>query len=554
MGCVRQKCHVTNVTYDSFRKRGEIRVKSLLKTTQERALRYLETLDERAVVPTAEAVERLAELNHALPDRPTDPESVLALLDDVGSPATVATAGGRYLGFVVGGCLPAALAANWLAAAWDQPASYTVASPIGARLDALALDWLIDLFGLPAGCAGGLVTGATMANLSGLAAARHAILARQGWDVETQGLFGAPAVQVVVGDEVHASILKVLGILGMGRERVLRVPVDDQGRMRADALPPLSPESIVCIQAGNVNSGAFDPAPEICEAAQQAGAWVHVDGAFGLWAAASPERAWLTEGLAEADSWATDAHKWLNVPYDSGIVFCRHPEALRAAMAVSAAYLAAGEQREPCHYTPEFSRRARGVEIWAALLSLGRFGLADLVDRCCWYAARFEQGLSQAGYRVLNDVDLNQVLVSFGDEERTDRAIAALQAEGGVLVREHGSGRGKRPCASVCLPGPPLRRTWSVAWRPCCGRDLGPRRARNSAKCTKGRGVFGVKTPVVLCWGHILLCVNGDDRIRVIRNPFCSGRRISGTIHPVYRVGEMVSKRRICHGPPDGPA
>jgi glutamate/tyrosine decarboxylase-like PLP-dependent enzyme len=290
--------------------------------------------------------------------------------------------------------------------------------------------WLLDVLGLPAGCGAGFVTCATQANFAGLAAARHAILARQGWDVETQGLIGSPPIQVVVGDEVHVSVLKALTLLGMGRERVIRVPVDGQGRMRADALPPLDDRTLLCLQAGNVNTGAFDPAEEIIPQAKGRGAWVHVDGAFGLWAAAAPARAHLAKGVAGADSWGTDAHKWLNVPYDSGIVFVRDPQHLHAAMSVGAAYLVEGQTREPFHYTPDFSRRARGVEVWAALRSLGRAGLADLIDRTCRYAARFAEGLRQAGYQVLNDVVLNQVLVSFGNPDTTRRVTAAIQEDG----------------------------------------------------------------------------------------------------------------------------
>jgi glutamate/tyrosine decarboxylase-like PLP-dependent enzyme len=270
-----------------------------------------------------------------------------------------------------------------------------------------------------------------MANFAALAAARHALLARAGWDVEEDGLFGAPPVTVVVGAEAHVSLLKALALLGFGRGRVVAVPVDDQGRMRADALPALEGLTIVCLQAGNVNTGAFDPAREVCARARAAAAWVHVDGAFGLWAAAAPRRASLTAGIAEADSWATDAHKWLNVPYDSGLAFVRDPAHLRAAMAPgAAAYLAQGAAREPAHYTPEASRRARGVEVWTALRTLGRTGVADLIERTCQHATRFAEGLRAAGYDVLNEVALNQVLVSFGDDETTRRAIAAVQAEG----------------------------------------------------------------------------------------------------------------------------
>jgi len=414
-------------------RRGEIylnELRDLLNATAERAAQYLEGLSRRTVVPAPEALNRLKELDHPLPVEPTDPARVLALLDEVGSPATVASAGGRFFGFVVGGTVPAALAANWLAGAWDQCAGLVALSPASAALEEIALGWLVDLFGLPAGTGGAFVTGATMANFSGLAAARHALLAQAGWDVEAQGLFGAPPITVLLGEEVHASPLKALGLLGLGRERVIRVPADGQGRMRAGALPRISGPTIVCIQAGGVNTGSFDPASEISAVAHAAGAWVHLDGAFGLWAAASPARAHLTAGINQADSWATDAHKWLNVPYDSGIVFVRHPRHLHAAMAFSAPYLVQGEGREPEHYTPEMSRRARGVEVWAALLSLGRSSLADLVERTCHYATRFAAGLRAAGWEVLNDVVLNQVLVSFGDAETTRRVIAAIQSDG----------------------------------------------------------------------------------------------------------------------------
>jgi glutamate/tyrosine decarboxylase-like PLP-dependent enzyme len=404
---------------------------NLLKTAAERASRYLEGVSERCVAPLPESTARLGELGGQLPNGPSDPAQVIALLDEIGSPATVTTTGGRFFGFVIGGSLPAATAANWLAGAWDQNAGLVVASPIAAALEEIALGWLLDVLCLPSEAGGGFVTGATMANFSGLAAARHAVLKRQGWDVERQGLFGAPEVTVVVGEEVHVSALKALGLLGLGRERVLRVPVDGQGRMRADALPKLSGPTIVCIQAGNVNTGAFDPAEEICAAAHDAGAWVHVDGAFGLWAAAAPGRAHLTSGVAEADSWATDAHKWLNVPHDSGIVFCRNPEHLIAAMSTApAAYLIQDQPREPYHYTPEMSRRARGIEIWAALRSLGRSGLAEMIERTCRHASRFAEGLRAAGYAILNDVVINQVLVSFGDEDTTNRVIAGIQSDG----------------------------------------------------------------------------------------------------------------------------
>ena len=405
-------------------------MRELLEDASRRAIAYLEALDNRRVSPEPKALERLAELDRPLPDEGLDPLDVLRTLDEIGSPATVGSAGKRYFGFVIGGSVPATVAAQWLAAAWDQNGGLRAASPIAAKLEDLSMRWLLDVLGLPAESGVGFVTGATMANFTALAAARHALLARRNWNVEAQGLFGAPAITVIVGDEVHVSVLKALSMLGLGRERLVRVPVDGQGRMRPEALSIKDDNTIVCLQAGNVNTGAFDPGPEIIEIAKRAGAWVHVDGAFGLWARACPSRSFLATSLEQADSWATDAHKWLNVPYDSGLAFCRDEESLRAAMSATAAYLTAGPTREPMHYTPELSRRARGVEIWAGLLSLGRRGLSDLIERDCQMAERFAAKLQAAGCDVLNEVCLNQVLVSFGDAATTNKVIAAVQKDG----------------------------------------------------------------------------------------------------------------------------
>jgi glutamate/tyrosine decarboxylase-like PLP-dependent enzyme len=391
---------------------------------------YLEGLDARGVAPTPEAVAALAALQGPLPPGPTSAETVLHLLHQFGSSATVAKNNGRYFGFVNGGCLPATLAAAWLVSAWDQNASFFVQSPAAITLEATALEWTRELLGLPEGTGGAVVTGATMANFTALAAARHAIYARLGWDVESDGLAGAPPITVVVGAEAHASVIKALGMLGLGRKRVVRVPVDGQGRMRADALPHLDGQTILCLQAGNVNTGAFDPAAAICPAARAAGAWIHVDGAFGLWAAVSPKYRHLTQGFELADSWATDGHKWPNIVYDCGIALVREPAMLRAAMAMEASYLMQGEHREPSYYNPELSRRARGVELWAGLRSLGRSGMAEIVERTSSHARRFAAGLREAGFQILNDVVINQVLVSFGSAEKTLGAVARLQAEG----------------------------------------------------------------------------------------------------------------------------
>lgn len=406
-------------------------IEELLAAAAERASRYLKSLETRRVAPDPRAVARLAAFDVPLPNEPTDALEVLRQLDEIGSPATMAMAGPRFFGFVIGGSLPAALSADWLATAWDQNTGLYNVTPATAVIEQVALKWLLDVLQLPPTCAGAFVTGTTVAHITALAAARHAVLEKAGWNVEADGLFGAPPITVVVSAEAHPTLFKALGVIGLGRNRVVKVPVDAQGRMRADALPPIKGPTIVCAQAGNVNTGSFDPIRQICERAREGGAWVHVDGAFGLWARVAPSRAHLVDGIENADSWATDGHKWLNVPYDSGIAFVHDGETLRKSMAVTAEYLpSVTEHRNPSDYTPELSRRARGVDIWAGLLSLGRSGLAELVERNCRQARRFASGLAAAGVEILNDVALNQVLVSFGDAERTRRVIAAIQEDG----------------------------------------------------------------------------------------------------------------------------
>jgi len=405
-------------------------MKELLTETAARAAAYLDGLAERRVSPDARAVAALSRFDRPLADEPASPQTVVRELDEIGSPATMAMAGPRFFGFVIGGTLPAALAANWLATAWDQNSGLYAPTPATAEIERVALGWLLDVLVLPKSCAGAFVTGTTVAHITALAAARHAVLAQAGWNVEADGLFGAPEIDVVVGVEAHPTLFKALGVVGLGRNRVVKVPVDGQGRMRADALPTMTRPTIVCVQAGNVNTGAFDPIDDICRIAHRSGAWVHVDGAFGLWARVAPSRAHLAAGIEQADSWSTDAHKWLNAPYDSGVALVRDAEALRCAMAISADYLPSSEQRNPSDYTPELSRRARGVDVWAALRSLGRKGLAELVERNCRQARRFADALASCGFEILNEVVLNQVLVSFGDGETTRRVIGAIQADG----------------------------------------------------------------------------------------------------------------------------
>jgi len=402
----------------------------VLSLAAERAQRYVRAADHRRVAPSESAMAALAELHEPFPSLPSNPSDVISKLDELGSPATVSTTGGRYFGFVIGGLLPAALAANWLAGSWNQNAALRVMSPVAAELEDVVLGWVCEALGLPANCAGGLVTCATMANFTALAAARQALLAPDGWNVVEDGMFGAPPIEVVVGAEAHASVLKALSLSGFGQKRVTTIEADSQGRMRKDKLPRLSKRAIVCIQAGNVNTGAFDPAEEICRWAHEQGAWVHVDGAFGLWARVSPRYEHLVRGFEKADSWATDAHKWPNVGYDSGLAIVRDGAALRASMGITAAYLEPGSRREPMHQTPDASRRARGVELWAALKSLGRAGLSALIERTCAHAQRFAQGLEEAGFAVLNNVVINQVLVSFGSSDVTREVIRRIQEDG----------------------------------------------------------------------------------------------------------------------------
>jgi len=405
--------------------------RELLTDAARRASDYLDGLNERCVGPIPGATKRLLDaLDTPLPETPSKAADIIAFLDEYGSPSTVASAGGRYFGFVTGGAMPATLAANYLAGAWDQNCFNSVSSPAVASFEETALRWVKEALGLPISAEGTLVTGATMAHFTCLAAARNRVLKQSGWDVDAVGLFGAPEITVIVSEEAHASLFKVLSMLGLGRDRVTSIPVDNQGRMRSNRLPPISGPTIVCLQAGNVNSGAFDPAKQIIEWAHAGGAWIHVDSAFGIWALASPEYAPLAKGVTGADSWAMDAHKWLNVPYDSGIAIVRDPSALGEAMSISGAYLLASDNRDAINLTPDSSRRARAIEVWAALKSLGRSGLTELVNRNCHQAQRLAEGLHQGGVEILNDVVLNQIVAAFGDDDKTNRVISMVQESG----------------------------------------------------------------------------------------------------------------------------
>jgi glutamate/tyrosine decarboxylase-like PLP-dependent enzyme len=400
----------------------------LLADAASRARRYLADLDNRPVAPDVSGLDAFAE---PLPDGPGDPAATLALLDSAGSPATMASAGGRYFGFVTGGSFPVAVAANWLATAWDQNTALPVMSPVAARLHEVVTGWLIELLELPPDTATAFMTGSAMANTTALTAARDRQLAHTGWDVQANGLFGAPELTVVIGENAHTTLVRALGMIGLGRDRVIRVPADDQGRMRADLLPSrVTGPAVICAQAGEVNTGAFDPFPEIVAWARARGAWVHVDGAFGLWARASSSKAYLTTGLEEADSWATDGHKWLNVPYDCGICLVRRRGDLWRSFATFSGYLPPDDGFEATNHTPMSSQRARQVDVWAVLRTLGRQGVASLIDGSCGHAQTMAARLAEAGLEVLNDVVLNQVLIRAATDERTTALVSAVQQSG----------------------------------------------------------------------------------------------------------------------------
>jgi glutamate/tyrosine decarboxylase-like PLP-dependent enzyme len=404
----------------------------LLADAAQRAIAYAASVDDRPAVPDEQARRGLAAFDEPLPATGTDALDTLRLLAEAGGPATMASTGARYFGFVNGAALPVALGTSWLTSAWDQNAALPAMSPVADRVSAVVRGWLVDLLGLPAGTAVAFVTGATMANAAGLAAGRDAVLAGVGWDVQADGLFGAPPLTVVVGERAHSTLSKSLGLVGLGRSRVTTVPADAQGRLRADRLPDLAGPVLVCAQAGEVNSGAFDPFDAVADWLAERSGWLHVDGAFGLWACADPARAHLVAGLDRADSWATDGHKFLNVTYDCGMAFVRRPEDLRRTFAAAAGYLPASEGYEAMHHTPQSSQRARQFEVWAVLRTLGRDGVAELVARACAAAATIAERLRAGGLDVLNDVVLNQVLVRAGDGPGTAALINEIQADGRI--------------------------------------------------------------------------------------------------------------------------
>jgi glutamate/tyrosine decarboxylase-like PLP-dependent enzyme len=413
------------------RLRSEVDI-DLLKAATTAALEYAATVDDRRVAPDDRAVAALAAFDEPLPDVGFDDSDTLRMLHDVGSPATVATTGARYFGFVNGATYPIALGSSWLVSSWDQNAALPVMSPVAAKLHDVVQGWLVDLLHLPAGTGVAFVSGATVANASCLAAARDALLAGLGWDVQSDGLFGAPEIQVVVGERAHSTLSKSLGLVGLGRTRVVVVPADHQGRLRAEMLPDVDGPVLVCAQAGEVNTGAFDPFDEIADWLAERSGWLHVDGAFGMWALADPSRADLVRGLVRADSWATDAHKWLNVSYDCGIAFVRRLDDLRRTFAATAGYLPPDTGFEAMHHTPQSSQRARQIEVWSVLRTLGRRGVADLVTGACDVATTIAARLRAGGLTILNDVVLNQVLVRLVDGPTTEALIAEIQSDGRI--------------------------------------------------------------------------------------------------------------------------
>jgi glutamate/tyrosine decarboxylase-like PLP-dependent enzyme len=408
-----------------------------LSAAAQHARDFLDSLDDRPVAARVDAAGVRDALGGPLPEHGEDPTAVIDALAAGVEPGLVATAGPRHFGFVIGGALPAALAADWLVSAWDQNSAFHALSPAAAAIEEITSAWTVDVLGLPARASVGFVTGGQGANTTCLAAARHAVLAKAGWDVEGDGLIGAPPIRILCGEQAHATIDTALRLLGLGGNTAVRVAADDQGRMRPDALDDAlarsSGPTIVCAQAGNVATGAFDAFEPIAEACAAHGAWLHVDGAFGLWAAATPSLRHLTKGVDRADSWAIDAHKWLNVPYDGAMAIVADADAHIAAMSLAGPYLVADAgQRDGTNYVPESSRRARAVPIYAALRSLGRAGVAEIVDRNCAGARRMAERLAAIpGTHILNDVVLNQVLIQLpGGDDANRAAVAAVQRDG----------------------------------------------------------------------------------------------------------------------------
>ncbi len=414
---------------------------------------YLDSVDNRRVYPSEEALDQLVKFEESMPENPGDALEILNQLHTYGSPATVATTGNRYFGFVIGSQFPAAVAAKWLSDSWDQCPGLYVISPIVSHLEEICEKWMTELIGFPSDTAMGLVGGTSTATFCGLAAGRNKLLKQMGWDLHEQGLVGSPKLRIVLGEQAHATVFKALSLLGFGKKNLEIVPTDSQGRIDPNQIPHLDQNTLLILQSGNVNSGAFDPLDVICEKAQKAKAWVHVDGAFGLWAAASENKKHLVKGLELADSWSIDGHKTLNTPYDCGMIFCRDREALVSAMQAGGSYILYGENRDPMLYTPEMSRRSRSVELWATLKTLGRKGVEALVDGLCANAVYFGEQLKNAGFRILNDIVFNQVLVACDAPELTLETNKLIQLEGECW------------CGGAIWKGEPVIRVSVCSWK-----------------------------------------------------------------------------------------
>ena len=412
------------------RMRDEIADKKVLEQAKTYAFEYIDEITDRTVFPSQQAIKNLNQFDESMPLSPQSGEEILRRLHEYGSPAAVAQTGRRYFGFVNGNVIPTALAARWLSDTWDQNAALYVMSPVVAKLEQICQSWLTELFDLPRDTVAGLVGGSSVATFCGLAAARYVILNRLGWDVNAKGLFDAPSFRVVVSEQAHGTVFKALSLLGIGRDLLEVIPADTQGRFDVSQMPVLDSRTLLILQAGNVNTGAFDAFDEICQPANEAGAWIHVDGAFGLWAAASEKKKYLTRGIELADSWSVDGHKTLNSPYDCGIILCRHQDALVSAMQAGGSYIQYSGEQDGMLYSPDMSRRARAVELWAALKYLGRSGVEELVDGLCARAAQFAEELDQNGFRVLNDVVFNQVLIACGTPQQTQSTLANIQKSG----------------------------------------------------------------------------------------------------------------------------
>jgi len=406
----------------------EIRDKEIFKQAQQYSLEYLENVFERNVYPTEEAIHNLSKFDEEFPTSSTKAEKVLEQLNQYGCPATTATLGGRYFGFVCGSALPVGLAAKNLGTYWDQSPAMNVLSPIGSKLESVVEKWLIQLFNLPKDSSAGFVSGTSTANLCGLAAARYRILKKNSWDINQKGLYNAPKIRIVTGKQAHSTVLKAIGILGLGQESIEWVDVDNQGRIIPESIPALDENTILILQAGNVNSGAFDDFETICTKAQKADSWVHIDGAFGLWVRAVEELKHLTKGIEKANSWAVDGHKTLNTPYDCGIILCEDTEAMTASLHMSGSYIIESKQRDGMFYTPEMSRRSRVIELWAIMKYLGREGIDNMVLTMHQRAKQFVNEISKVkGFNVDNDVVFNQVIVRCDNDEITERVLSNIQ-------------------------------------------------------------------------------------------------------------------------------